>query len=287
MLHREPPPPLTPPRKGEGNGGARRQRAEGRIAVEVVALGGISRVARVAESGSSRLRLPRSEHGLDGVMLNIAGGIACGDRMSVEVSARPGARLTLSTPGAERIYRSDGADAEIFTRLVAEKGASIAWLPQETILFDRARLKRRLDADLAPDATLTAFEAIGFGRQARGETVLAGLIEDRWRVRRDGKLVFAETLRLDGAIHDTLGKRTVANGATSLATLLHVAPDAEAKLEAVREALASHDVEAGVTAWNGMLVARILSVSAERLRDAARAALPTLIGRPLPRVWSC
>lgn len=241
----------------------------------------------MAESGSSRLRLPRSAHGLDGVLLNIAGGIACGDRMEVAADVGAGAGIALSTPGAERIYRSDGPNAAIVTRLSAGPGARLAWVPQETILFDRARLVRRLDAEIAADARLTIYEGVGFGRQARGETVSEGLLGDRWRVKRDGKLVFAETLRLDGPVHQMLGRKTVAAGMTSLATILHVAPGAEAHVDAVREALAALDVEAGVTAWNGMLVARILSASAERLRDAARAALPILLGRPLPRVWTC
>lgn len=264
-----------------------RQRAEGRIALRVESRGGLSRVARLAESGSSRLRLPRSEHGLDGVMLNIAGGLACGDRMSVEAEVEPGAALALSTPGAERIYRSDGPDTEVAARLVVGAGGALAWAPQETILFDRARLKRSLDAEIAPDASLTVYEAVAFGRQARGESVESGLIEDRWRVRRGGRLVFAETLRLSGPIRELLAKPTVAGGATALATILYVSPDAERRLDAVREALAGRPVEAGVTARNGMLVVRILARLSEALHDAARAVLPILIGRPLPRVWCC
>lgn len=265
----------------------RRQRAQGRIAVRVEAFGGVSRAARVAESGSSRLRLPRPEHGLDGVMLNIAGGLACGDRMDVSAEIGPGAALTLSTPGAERVYRSDGAETYVSTRLALEPGARLAWLPQETILYDGARLKRRLEAEIATDAALTVYEAIAFGRQAHGEQVRSGLIEDRWRVKRGGELVFAETLRLDGPIRELLSRNVVASGATTFATLLHIAPDAEAKLDDVRAALTEREVEAGATAWNGMLVARMLSGSAERLREAARAALPILMGRQLPRVWSC
>lgn len=263
-----------------------RQRAHGGVAVRVEARGGVSRAIRIAESGSSRLRLPRPEHGLEGLMLNIAGGLACGDRMEAAAEVGPGSALTLSTPGAERVYRSDGPETLVATDLTLEARARLAWLPQETILYDGARLRRRLDARLAPDASLTVHEAIVFGRKAHGEEVRFGLVEDGWRVRRGEELVFAETLRLDGPIRELLSRSAVAAGATSIATLLHVAPDAEAKLDAVRAALAGHDVESGVTAWNGMLVARILSPLAERLKQAARSALPILAGRPLPRVWS-
>ena len=265
-----------------------RQRAVGRIAVSVEASRGVSRLARVHESGASRLRLPKSPHGLDGVMLNVAGGIACGDRMTVEADVGEGAALTLSTPGAERVYRSDGPSAVVENRLTVGDGGRLSWLPQETILFDHARLERRLDADVAETGRLTISEPIVFGRRARGETVRSGLLTDRWRVRRGGKLAFAETLRLSGEIDDLLARKSVARGGAALATVLHVAPDAEALLEPVREALAPHgEVEAGASAWNGLLVLRMLSPSAERLREALRAALPLLIDRPLPRVWSC
>lgn len=263
-----------------------RQRAEGAIAVRVETIGGAPRAVRIAESGSSRLRLPRPENGLEAIMMNIAGGLACGDRMKVTAEAGADAELTLSTPGAERVYRSDGPETHVTTDITLESRARLAWLPQETILYDGARLRRRLEAELAGDASLTVHEAIVFGRRAYGEEVRFGMIEDGWRVRRGGELVFAETLRLDGPIRELLSRSAVAAGATGIATLLHVAPDAEAKLDAVRAALSLHDVEYGVTAWNGMLVARILSPLAERLKRAARGALPILTGRPPPRVWS-
>lgn len=264
-----------------------RQRAEGRVGLRVEQLGGRSRATRIAESGASRLRLPKTTQGLDAVMLNVAGGVACGDRMSVEIEVGQGAEVALATPGAERIYRSDGPVAAIDNRLTVEAGGRLSWLPQETILFDRARLERRLEADVAADGRLTVCEALVFGRAARGETVREGHLRDRWRVRRGGRLVFAENLAVSGPIHDLLGAKAVAAGATSLATLLHVAPDAEALLEPVREALSAHAVEVGASAWNGLLVVRMLSPLAEHLRDAARAVLPVLTGRPLPRVWTC
>ena len=265
-----------------------RQRAHGRIALTVEALGGASRIVRVHESGASRLRLPKSPHGLDGVMLNVAGGIACGDAMSVEVEVGESAAASLSTPGAERVYRSDGLSATVENRLSVTAGGRLSWLPQETILFDHARLERRLEADVAETARLTVCEPIVFGRRARGEAVRSGLIEDRWRVRRAGKLVFAETLKLSGDIEDLLARRAVGRGATALATVLHVAPDAEALVDPVRASVAPHEaVEAGVTSWNGLMILRMLSPSAERLRDALRETLPILIHRPLPRVWTC
>src|SRR5260370_30305971 len=79
-------------------------------------------------------------------------------------------------------------------------GGELAWLPQETILFDRARLRRTIEVDLAANARLLLAEAVIFGRSGMGETVADGFLLDRWRVRRGGRLIHAETLRLDGTI---------------------------------------------------------------------------------------
>ena len=76
--------------------------------------------------------------------------------------------------------------------------------------------------------------------------------------------------------------------ARAVATLLHVAPDAEALLTPVREVLEESGAETGVSAWNGMLVARMLAPDSASLRQAVVAALSVIRApRPLPRVWMC
>jgi len=234
-----------------------------------------------------RIRLPKGEGtGIDAVLVNTAGGIACGDRFSVEVETRPGASMTVATPAAEKVYRSDGPVAELNLRLTLHDRARLDWLPQETILFDRARLRRTLAADMPANASLTLFEAVVFGREARAEQIEDGLFEDRWRIRRGGRLVYADTLRLAGPIADLLRKPSVGRGARAFATLIHVAPDAEARLESVREILASVEgCDAGASAWNGLLAVRFCATKIEALRAAAIPFLIAFRGEPLPRVW--
>ncbi len=242
---------------------------------------------RIEESGSMRMRLPNREGaGLDAVLVNTAGGIACGDHFTVEIDARSGSSVTIATPAAEKVYRSDGPVAELAVKLAVQAGVRLDWLPQETLLFNEARLVRRLDAEMAEDASLTLFEAVVFGREARNERIETGLFEDRWRIRRGGRLVYADTLRLAGPIADLLQKPSVGRGARSFATLVHVAPDAEARLEAVREMLVSTDrCEAAASAWNGMLAVRFCAESIEALRASACRFLLAFRGEPLPRVW--
>jgi len=242
---------------------------------------------RIEESGSMRIRLPKREGaGLDAVLVNTAGGIACGDRFSVEVEAQADATVTVVTPAAEKVYRSDGPVSHLAVKLTAGARGRLDWLPQETILFDHARLDRRLEANIADDARLTLLEAVVFGREARAERITNGLFIDRWRIHRGSQLVYADTLRLDGPIADLLQKPSVGNGARALATLIHVAPDAEARLESVREGLSSgNGCDTAASAWNGLLAVRFCAVSIEALRAAVCSFLLTFRGEPLPRVW--
>ena len=86
---------------------------------------------------------------------------------------------------------------------------------------------------LREDATLLLAEAIVFGRSAMGEAVSEGRLFDRWRVRRGGRLVFAETVRLDGAIAQKLAAPAVAAGGVAVATVL-IVPGDEAKVASIR-----------------------------------------------------
>jgi urease accessory protein len=264
-----------------------RQRAIGRVAFSAAGLNGRTRPMRIEESGSMRIRLPKVEgNGLDAVLVNTAGGIACGDRFSVEIEAQAGASLTIATPAAEKVYRSDGPKADLSVKLSLGAGARLDWLPQETILFDKARLVRRLDASMPEDAHLTLFEAVVFGREARAERITDGLFEDCWRIRRGQHLVYADTLRLDGPIADLLQKPSVGKGARAFATMIHAAPDAEARLEPLREYLPSgNSCDAAASAWNGLLAVRFCAMSIEALRAAALPFLLAFRGEPLPRVW--
>ncbi|MBM6580665.1 urease accessory protein UreD [Microvirga sp. BT689] len=234
-----------------------------------------------------RIRLPKGEGaGLDAVLVNTAGGIACGDQFTVEIEAQADASVTVATPAAEKVYRSDGPVSRMSVKLHAGAGARLDWLPQETILFDSARLDRQLEADIAEDARLTLLEAVVFGREARAERMADGLFIDRWRIRRGSRLVYADTLRLDGPIADLLQKPSVGNGARALATLIHVAPDAEARLEDIREQLSSGiGCDAAASAWNGLLAVRFCAVTIEALRAAICPFLLTFRDEPLPRVW--
>jgi urease accessory protein len=165
-------------------------------------------------------------------------------------------------------------------------GARLAWLPQETILFNGVRLARRLDVELDASASALLFEATAFGRAAAAERLDEGRYEDRWFVRRGGRLVYADALRLQGPISNLLERPAVAAGARALATLLYVAPDAEARLDEARALLDGSDCECGASAWSGILAARWLGATIEPLRRDVARFITAFRGAPMPRVWT-
>jgi urease accessory protein len=247
---------------------------------------GRTRIADLAERGGVRVKFPEGGLGAEAVLINTGGGLLGGDRMTVSVGCAPHAHATVTTQSAERVYRSLGPDTDIDVRLTVEVGGSLSWLPQETILFDAARLARRLTADVAPNATLTVVESVVFGRAARGEVVRSGAMTDHWRIRRDGRLIFAEAVAADGDIQSQLQRAAIGADARAAATLVHVAPDAEDRRDAIRAALHSTTGRAAVSAWNGQLTARFLAPDASTLRRDLVHAIEAVTRRPCPRVWN-
>lgn len=260
-------------------------RAVGRIALAVRVAAGGSRRHRVHEQGALRIRFPNglTSEALDAVILNTAGGMTGGDRFAIDINVGAGARLAVTTAAAEKVYRSLGPETGIDVTLNVGPGAALAWLPQETILFDRLRLRRSIAVDVARDAKLTLAEGIVFGRSAMGETVLRGNFFDRWRVRTGGALVFAESLRLDGAIAEKLGQRAITGGSIAIASVLKYPAD-ESNIAAVRALEQTFAGEVGVSAWNGLMLARLVALDGAALHRDLIGVL-TALGTPLPRLW--
>jgi urease accessory protein len=259
-------------------------RATGHIVLSVAANGGKTRRERVHEDGSLRVRFPNpTSEVLEAVIVNSAGGMTGGDRFGVDIALGEGTNVVAGTAAAEKIYRSTGADTEMVVTLRVGTGAALAWLPQETILFDRARLSRRIDIDLAEDASLVMAEAVVFGRAAMGEAVEQGFFADRWRVRRKEKLIFAENVRLDGAVMQKMARPAVANGGIAVAMVL-IAPADGTRIEAVRGLSDQFNGEAAISAWNGIAVARLCARDGAALRHDLIAILAAL-GVRVPRLW--
>lgn len=257
-------------------------RATGLIDLAVDARGGKTVRRHVHENGSLRVRFPNvAADPLETVIINTAGGMTGGDEFAIRLALGAGASLLAGTAAAEKIYRSTGPDVTVAIGIDAAPGSRCLWLPQETILFDRARLARRIEVNLAADATLLLAEAIVFGRSAMGEKVHEGRLSDRWRVRRDGRLIFAETVRLEGAISEKLAQPAVAAAGVAIATVL-MTPTDEGGIAALRE-IRFHG-EVGLSAWNGIALARLCAPDGASLRQDLMALLSALSAQ-VPRLW--
>src|SRR3954465_11000839 len=158
-------------------------RARGSVKFDVQQDAGVPPRRQLHESGSLRVRFPSPEaEGLSAVFVNTAGGIAGGDRFEIEIAVGAGSRLAVSTAAAEKVYRAADAAAQLDISLRAAAGSQLSWLPQETILFDRARMSRRIDVDLADSASLLLWKIVVFGRAAMGERIMYVEFVDRLRL---------------------------------------------------------------------------------------------------------
>lgn len=251
------------------------QRSQGEIVLGVEAKG----LSRMREAGAAKVRFPQG--GGEAILINTGGGLVGGDDFRFDITAGPASTLALTTQAAERVYRSLGPPARIDVTLKAGTGSRLFWLPQESILFDGAALSRRIDADVAADAMLLAVESIILGRAAMGETVAQASLRDRWRIRRHGRLIFADDLAFTGA--PPASKATLGN-ARAFATVVLVSPDAEALLEPVRALMAENG---STSAWSGKLVARFRARDGFELRKVLIPVLSRLAEpSSLPKVWS-
>jgi urease accessory protein len=263
------------------------QRAHGRATLHVTAAYGRTRIADLFQAAPLRWLFPdvEADEPMPGALVNVAGGLAGGDSLDIALRLDTGAAFTATTPAAEKLYRSLGPATVIRSRVEVAGSAVCEWLPQETILFDRARLDRRLTLELEPESRLLAAELLVLGRAAHGEQVSGGSVLDAWRVRRGGRLIWADALRLSDPRLDTADRFALA-GANAAATLLLAVPDAAAHRDLARDCA---DGAASLVA-PGLLVARWLG-EAGAVRSALGAAICRLraaaLGHPprLPRLW--
>jgi urease accessory protein len=266
-------------------------RSTGRIDLNLVPRAGVARAMRAYQSGCLRMRMPRTSDAGEppcAVVLNTAGGIAEGDQLSMRMRWDKDCVATVTTQAAEKVYRALAHGSEIATRIEVERGARAEWLPQETILFDGCRLRRDAEIVLAEDVTFLGVEAVVLGRQAMGEDVRRGALRDRMRIWRNGRLIYADTLALEGDIAALMSRAAIGAGARAMAVLVHASNTASALLDPVREALETARGHAAASSWNGLLAVRLLAPDGETLRHDIAATLAVLReGRPLPRVWRC
>ena len=271
------------------------QRAEGRCRLVIGGSEKGTRIMDLYQKSPVRMLFP----GITGsrleeaVLVNTSGGVAGGDRLETSITAVEDASIAITTQAAEKVYGALKESAHILTTLKTRNAARLAWLPQETIIFNRGRLFRETSVDVTSGSKLLALEWMVLGRAAHGETLSAATITDRWHIVKDGRLVWVDTFRITDDVLPNICRKALLSDSTAIATLVYFGPEPAARLELMREMTSSLGCYCAVTFVGGLLVARFAARSSFDLKSALRSVLQQFgNGLPqgpfqVPKMWSC
>jgi len=271
------------------------QRAKGSALIVLSGSEKGTRIVDVFQRAPIRVMFPRATGRAveEAVLINTAGGLAGGDRLEIGVAALSTASIAVTSQAAEKVYRALSEPARITTKLRASDDAKLAWLPQETILFDRARLHRQTEIELSAGAELLALEWLILGRAAHGEKIGGGHISDSWHVKRDGRLVWADCFRVTDGTFAHLHRDALLANCKAVATLIYFGPDLRIRLESLRDILPSLECRCAATLVGGLIVVRLAARVSSDLRSALRNLLQQFSRQPasspfhVPKMWSC
>jgi urease accessory protein len=260
------------------------QRARGRGAVVAKLVGQKSKLQTLFQEGCGKIRLPETfSNEMEAVLINSSGGLTGGDVLEWRAEAGDGCSLSVTTQACEKIYKAAQGTADVGVKLKIGKQAKLHWLPQESILFDRASLSRKLDVEMEEGAELIAIESVLLGRQAMGEAMNEGLLHDRWRILQNGKLIHAEDLRLSGQVAELSERKAVLSGHVAFATVLYIGPLTEVLLPKLRAIVGD---AGGVSEWQGKLIIRLSAPDGFSMRKIIFPVLQQLrLGAAVPKVW--
>jgi urease accessory protein len=229
----------------------------------------------------------------EAVLINTGGGIAGGDRLECGVTAMAGASVAVTSQTAERVYRALDQPARILTKLRVDNGAKLAWFPHETIVFNWARLQRVTEVEISFGSELVALEWLVFGRAASGEQMVGGEIRDSWRIKKEGRLIWADTLRIGEEVFPHLNRKALLSNCKGIATLIYFGPELEKRLEILREISRSLDCRCAATSLAELIIVRLAAEESSNLKLALRALLqrlgPGFGDGPfrVPKMWTC
>lgn len=264
----------------------RMQRSRGEAQVRFDMRRGRVALADLHQSGSAKAMLPHVPGTVpEVVFLNTSGGLTGGDRIGYAMALGPGCQAVATSQTAERAYASTGSSAALSFSAEVAAGGRLDWLPQELLLYEDAHLVRETTVDLAQDATVVLVETVVLGRQAMGEAPLRARLTDRRLVRREGRVVWAETLRITPEWLQAAPGAALLGPARAFSVIALIGPGAEAAGPAVRAVLTEAGCEAAVSAWDGKCITRVVARDGWPLRRQIARVLGALREGALPRAW--
>ena len=220
-------------------------------------------------------------------LLHPPGGVVAGDCLTINIKAGTDCAALVTTSAAGKFYRSDGKLARQQVSLTVSSNATLEWLPQETIIYEGARVESELRLDLAAGARFIGWEILVLGRPAANEGFTSGEVGMNWQIFRAGELFFRERLIIDA---QAFAANWGLNGHSACGTLF-ACPVTAVQLEAVQQ-LIGESAGRGVTLIDDMLICRALDNRADRLRDffqqVWRTLRPDVVQRDAcaPRIWA-
>jgi urease accessory protein len=271
------------------------QRSEGFARLLLAGSAHGTRIVDILQRSPIRIMFPgiRGAPVEEAVVVNTAGGIAGGDRLEFAATLLANASVTVTSQAAERVYRALSEPALIETRLKICKAAKLAWLPQETIVFNGGRMRRNTEIEISTGAELLALESLVLGRAAHGEEVVGGQITDGWQVRLDGRLIWADRFRLTDEVFPRLRSRALLADFKAIGTLIYFGPDAQARVQLLRDLAPQLQCQCVTTTVSGLVITRLAARAAAELKAGLREILlqfgRTQVQGPfrMPKMWSC
>ncbi len=220
-------------------------------------------------------------------VLHPPGGVVAGDLLTIAVNAATKSSALITTPAAGKFYRSNGKLAQQLATLTVAAGASLEWLPQETIIYEGARMASELHLELAAGSRFIGWEMLALGRPAANESFTTGEARMIWQIFRSGELFYRERLIIDA---QAFAANWGLNGRSACGTLF-ACPATSAQLESVQQLIGDSEGR-GVTLIDDMLICRALDSRADQLREffqqVWRTLRPDVVQRDActPRIWA-
>jgi urease accessory protein len=271
------------------------QRARGYGRIVLSGSKNSTRIMDVFQCAPIRIMFLRSMSGAidEAVLINTAGGIAGGDRLETDVTALPNSSIAVTSQTAERVYRALNEPAQIVTKLKVCEAARLAWLPQETIVFDCGRISRETEIEFSSGAEFLVLEWLVLGRAEHGEAIVGGSIRDNWHVRHDGRLIWADCFRITDGMFSHLNRKALLSSYKAVGTLIYFGPSLDKRLESLRATARFLDCHCAATSVGGLIIVRFAANESADLSIALRRFLQQFsveLGPGpfhVPKMWSC
>lgn len=235
---------------------------------------------------------PEDQKVCHAIIIHPPAGVAGGDSLTLRTRLDAQSHVLLTTPGASKWYKSNGAEASQSTAHHLDQEAVLEWLPQETILYDAAWADMETKIDLDAGAVYAGWEIVCFGRRACGEGFGQGRLHQKLTICREGQLLWSERVALDGGGRLMTSPAGLA-GASVSATFVIAAGRVPAQLvDHCRKKISAEGLQVGVSALPGIFVARSLGNNALAARqyfeELWMELRPWYAGMPArrPRIWN-